>query len=250
MRVGLAEALKSNGVILRSDAVLECITDKEGTKQIGLSDLTVLEVDLVLIATGRTAKAAGLDPNAAGVQVSATGEVLVNEHLATSVPHIYAIGDVTDRLNLTPVATGEGNALADRRFGSIPRKTSLENVPTAVFSIPPIGTVGLTKSEAALRGPGNIFVTKFTPERHQITGCNRYTIVKLVVDATNDRVLRAHMIGEDAPEIVQGLVIAIRANTTKGEFDRTFGIHPTAAEEFVTLRTPTRVSNAAYLEKI
>jgi len=148
---------------------------------------------------------------------------------------------VTDRLNLTPVATAEGHALADTLFGGKPRTVSLENVPTAVFSIPPIGTVGLTEAEAARRGPAKIFLTRFTPMRHNLSGRSRKSIMKLIVDAKTDKILGAHMLGEDAPEILQGIGVAVTAGATKIDFDRTIGIHPTAAEEFVTLRTQTRV---------
>ena len=242
MRVGLAEALTSNGVLLHFDTTPVSITAEGEHKLVTLSDMSALEVDLVFFATGRAANTAGLGLDAAGVQTGPKGEIPVDDGLVSSVPHIYAIGDVTDRLNLTPVATAEGHALADSLFGNNPRKVSLQNVATAVFSIPPIATVGLTEAEAAERGEVKIFVTKFTPMRHQITGRNRRTMMKLVVDAATDKVLGAHMLGEDAPEIIQGIAIAIHCGATKGDFDRTIGIHPTAAEEFVTLRTQTRVT--------
>ncbi|MDE8343781.1 MAG: FAD-dependent oxidoreductase, partial [Acidocella sp.] len=181
----------------------------------------------------------GLNLAAAGVKTKPSGAVIVDDNLATSAPHIYAIGDVTDRLNLTPVATAEGHAVADTLFGHKPRQVSLANVPTAVFSIPPIGTVGITEEHAPVGS--KIFVTKFKPMRHQISGRQRFTLMKLVVDGVTDKVLGVHMLGEDAPEIVQGLAVAVIAGATKADFDRTIGIHPTAAEEFVTLRTQTRV---------
>ena len=242
MRVGLAEALTTNGIVLHCDTTPVSITSDGETKQLALSDLTVLDVDLVFFATGRVANTAGLGLEAAGIKTGPNGEILVDETLTSSVPHVYAIGDVTDRLNLTPVATAEGHALADSLFGNNPRTVSLQNVPTAVFSIPPISTVGLSETEAAAKGEVKIFITRFTPMRHSITGRPRRTIMKLVVDAASDKVLGAHMLGEDAPEIVQGLAIAIHCGATKADFDRTIGIHPTAAEEFVTLRTQTRVS--------
>jgi glutathione reductase (NADPH) len=244
IRLGLAEALTANGVILHPDVMPESISEDGDAKALALSDLSVLTVDTVFFATGRAPNIKGLGLEAAGVKTGKLGEILVDETLASSVPHIYAIGDVTDRLNLTPVATAEGHAVADSLFGNKPRKISLENVPTAVFSIPPIGTVGLTEAEAALRGPANIFVTKFTPMRHQISGRERKTLMKLVVDAATDKVIGAHMLGEDAAEILQGLAVAVMAGATKADFDRTIGIHPTAAEEFVTLRTQTRVVGA------
>ncbi len=132
-----------------------------------------------------------------------------------------------------------------RLFGGRPRQISLRNIPTAVFTTPPIATVGLTEAEAVLRGPVDIYVTRFTPMRHTISGRARRTMMKLVVDQASQVVLGAHMLGEDAPEIMQGLAIAITCGATKADFDRTIGIHPTAAEEFVTLRTRTRVAGIA-----
>jgi glutathione reductase (NADPH) len=241
LRIGLAEELAANGVILHPDTVPKSVKAIGDAKHIALSDLEVLEVDLVFFATGRVPNVTGLGLEKAGVKVGPNGAIVVDEDLKTSVPNIYAIGDVTDRLNLTPVATAEGHAVADTLFGNKPRKISLQNVPTAVFSIPPIGTVGLTEAEAAARGPAKIFLTRFTPMRHQITGRTRKTIMKLIVDLATDKVIGAHMLGEDAAEICQGLGIAIQAGATKADFDRTIGIHPTAAEEFVTLRTQTRI---------
>jgi glutathione reductase (NADPH) len=171
--------------------------------------------------------------------------VTVDAHLRTTQPNIYAIGDVTDRLNLTPVATAEGHALADSLFGHLSRSISLQNVPTSVFTTPPLATVGLTEEQAAAHGPVDVYVSRFTPMRHTISGRGRKSVMKLVVDQATHKVLGAHMLGEDAPEIMQGLAIAIVMGATKQDFDRTIGIHPTAAEEFVTMRTRTRVAGVA-----
>ncbi len=241
MRVGLAEAMQAQGIVLHPDTIPKSITAEGDVRHLSLSDLTVLEVDLVFFATGRAPNLMGLNLEAAGVSTNDKGAITVDETMATSVPHIYAIGDVTDRLNLTPVATAEGHAVADTLFGNNPRKVTLENVATAVFSIPPIATVGLTEVQAGARGPARIFLTRFTPMRHQISGRTRKTLMKLIVDKETDKILGAHMLGEDAPEIMQGISIAINCGATKADFDRTIGIHPTAAEEFVTLRTQTRV---------
>jgi glutathione reductase (NADPH) len=241
LRVGLAEAMAANGVLLHPDTVPTSVVRENGAYRLALSDLTTLDVDLVFFATGRAPNIKGLGLEKIGVETGRLGEILVDKTLATSVPHIYAIGDVTDRLNLTPVATAEGHAVADSLFGNKPRTVSLDNVATAVFSIPPIGTVGMTEAEAAKQGPAKIFLTRFTPMRHNISGRARKTMMKLIVDQATDKILGAHMLGEDAPEILQGLAIAITAGATKADFDRTIGIHPTAAEEFVTLRTQTRV---------
>ena len=169
----------------------------------------------------------------------------VDQHLRTSQPHIYAMGDVTDRLNLTPVAIAEGHALADTLFGKNPRDVSLHNVPTAVSPRRRSRPFGLTEEQAAERGPIDVFVSKFTPMRHTLSGRARRSMLKLVVDQANQKVVGAHMLGEDAPEIMQGLAIAVMMGATKADFDRTIGIHPTAAEEFVTLRTRTRVGGVA-----
>jgi glutathione reductase (NADPH) len=143
-------------------------------------------------------------------------------------------------LNLTPVATAQGHALADTLFGNKPRRASLKNVPTAVFTIPPAATVGLTEDEAAAQGPVDIYLTRFTPMRHTISKTPRKTLMKLVVDRATQKVVGAHMLGDDAPEMMQGIAIAIVAGATKQDFDATIGIHPTAAEEFVTLRSMAR----------
>ena len=242
LRLCLANELAANKVVLHPDCVPTSIALEDGKQSLALSDLSMLDVDAVFFATGRAPNTKGLNLEAAGVETGEAGEVKINEDFATNVPHIYALGDVTDRLNLTPVATAEGHALADTLFGGKERKVSLENVPTAVFSIPPIATVGITEAEAAKRPEGaRIFLTRFTPMRHAISGRKRQTLMKLIVDAKTDKVLGAHMLGEDAPEIMQGLAVAIITGATKADFDRTIGIHPTAAEEFVTLRTQTRV---------
>ncbi len=239
LRLGLAEALAANNVILHPNITPESVAAEGDARRLALSDLSVLETDMVFFATGRAPNTAGLGLEAAGVKTGPQGEVCVDATLASSVPHIYAIGDVTDRLNLTPVATAEGHALADSLFGNKPRIVSLANVPTAVFSIPPIATVGITEAEAPEHA--KIFITNFTPMRHNITGRVRKTMMKLIVEAETDKVLGIHMLGEDAPEIIQGLAVAMMAGATKADFDRTIGIHPTAAEEFVVLRTQTRV---------
>ena len=199
-----------------------------------------LHADLVFFATGRRPATAGLGLDKVGVATGENGAVTVDAHLSTTQPHIYAMGDVTDRVNLTPVATAEGHALADTLFGGRPRTISLHNVPSAVFSTPPIATVGLSEEKAAAHGPVDVYVTKFTPMRHTLTGRTRKTMMKLVVDQATQKVVGAHMLGEDAPEIIQGIAIALVMGATKADFDRTIGIHPTAAEEFVTLRTRTR----------
>jgi glutathione reductase (NADPH) len=245
MREATAEALTAQGITLHPGCTPRSLELDGDTKILTLSNGTRLTTELVFSALGRAPATARLGLDKAGVATTAAGAVIVDAHLRTSQPHIYAIGDVTDRLNLTPVATAEGHALADTLFGKHPRSISLQNVPTAVFTTPPFATVGLTEEQAAAHGPVDIYLSKFTPMRHTLTGRARKSVMKLVVDQATQKVLGAHMLGEDAPEIMQGLAIAIVMGATKADFDRTIGIHPTAAEEFVTLRTRTRVAGAA-----
>lgn len=195
----------------------------------------------MLFATGREPNTHGLNLAAAGVDCTANGAIEVDDDHRTTAPHIWAIGDVTDKLNLTPMATAVGHALADTLFGNRPRSASYANVPTAVFTSPPIGTVGLTEADAAVLGPVDVYVSRFTPMRHTISGrTGRKTLMKLVVCQRTRKILGAHMLGEDSAEIMQGIGIAVVMGATKEDFDRTIGIHPTAAEEFVTMRTRTR----------
>lgn len=241
LRAALAEALADAGIRLYPEAAITEINPEGDARRIRLSQGEELCVDAVLLATGRAPNVEGLGLADAGVAVGENGAVRIDHEWRTSQPHIYAIGDVTDRLNLTPVATAEGHMLAERLFGRGERAWNFTQVPTAVFSIPPLATVGLTEEEAAARGPTEIFLTRFTPMRHTLSGRKRFTLMKLVVDHASQRVLGAHMLGEDAPEIMQGIAIALGMGARKADFDRTVGIHPTAAEEFVTLRTRTRL---------
>jgi glutathione reductase (NADPH) len=245
MREGLAEALTAQGVNLYPSCHPHKL-EADGDKRIfTYGDNQTLTADAMFFATGRKPNTAYLGLHKAGVNLDYKGAVIVSSKMQTSREHIYAIGDVTDQINLTPVATAEGHALADSLFGGNPREISLRNVPSAVFSTPPIASVGLTEAEAAAIGPVDVYVSKFTPLRHNLSGRDRKTTMKLIVDQATQKVVGAHMLGEDAPEIVQGIAIAVVMGATKQDFDRTIGIHPTAAEEFVTLRTRTRVAGVA-----
>jgi glutathione reductase (NADPH) len=245
LRESLVEALGAQGVALHPGCRPVKIEADGDERVLTLAEGRTLRTDLVFFATGRAPATKGLGLDKAGVTTNDAGAVAVDQHLRTSRHHIYAMGDVTDRLNLTPVAIAEGHAIADTLFGNNPRDVSLQNVPTAVFSTPPIATVGLTEEQAAERGPIDVFVSKFTPMRHTLSGRARRSMLKLVVDQATQKVVGAHMLGEDAPEIMQGLAIAVMMGATKADFDRTIGIHPTAAEEFVTLRTRTRMAGVA-----
>ena len=241
IRAAAAESLTQNGIVLNPDVSPTRIGRVDDHLMVNLSNGFMKEADAVFFCTGRVPYTHGLGLGHAGIAVGPDGAIKVDEEHRTSVPHIYAIGDVIDRVNLTPMATAVGHALADTLFGNNPRKASYHNVPTAVFMTPPIATVGMTEAEAAAQGPVDVYVTRFTPMRHTITKREgRRTLMKLVVCQQTQRVLGAHMLGEDSAEIMQGIGIAVGMGATKQDFDRTIGIHPTAAEEFVTLRTRTR----------
>jgi glutathione reductase (NADPH) len=205
--------------------------------QVTYADGSVQEVDLVMFATGRKPNTAGLGLKGAGVKLAADGAVVVDAYSKSSVDSIHAIGDVTNRLNLTPVATAEGMALAKTLFRGEPTAMDHDNVPTAVFSNPNVAAVGLSEERAReCCGRVDIYRTAFRALKLTLGAHAERTFMKLVVDAASQRVLGAHMIGPDAGEILQGLAIAVKLGATKAQFDATIGIHPTAAEEFVTMR--------------
>jgi glutathione reductase (NADPH) len=199
-----------------------------------------IETDLVMYATGRRPNTKAMGLGELGVRINEAGAVVVDEWQRSSVSNIYAIGDVTDHINLTPVAIAEGRAIAETLFNDNPTKMDHANVPSAVFSQPPIGSVGLTEERArAEYGEVDVYMARFRPMKNTLSGREERTMMKLVVDARSDRVVGCHMLGPDAPEIVQGLAIAIKSGATKQMFDQTVGIHPSAAEEFVTMREKT-----------
>ena len=205
-----------------------------------------LEVDAVMFATGRVPATSGLGLEAAGVALDTQGAVVVDEYSTTSVPGIHAVGDVTNRLALTPVAIREGAALATTLFGGRRVAVDHHGVPHAVFSQPPIGAVGLSEQAAlAAFGSLEVYAATFRPLKHTLSGREERTLVKLVVDAASQRVVGAHMVGPDAPEIIQGIAIAVKAGLTKEQFDATVALHPTAAEEFVTLREKREVRSGS-----
>ena len=190
-----------------------------------------------MYATGRSPNTKGIGLEAAGVELAANGAVKVDEWSRSSVPSIWAIGDVTDRIQLTPVALAEGQAFAETEFNGNPIRPDHDDVPSAVFSQPPIGTVGLSEEAAARKyGALDVYVSGFRPMKYTLTHNTERGFMKLIVDSASQRVVGAHMLGLDAPEIIQGVAIAVRMGATKRDFDRTIGIHPTAAEEFVTMR--------------
>jgi glutathione reductase (NADPH) len=245
IRESMAEALLAQGIILHPERMPKKLEAEGDRRILTLDDGQTLVTDTVFFATGRRANVRGLGLESTGVALNAKNAIKIDDQLRTTQPHIYAMGDVTDRVNLTPVATAEGHALADSLFGNNPRTVSLRNIPSAVFTTPPVATVGLTEEQACVLGPVDIYLTRFTPMRHNLSGRGRKSMMKLVVDKATQKVIGVHMLGEDAPEIIQGIAIAVVMGATKADFDRTIGIHPTAAEEFVTLRTRTRTTDLA-----
>jgi len=236
VRVTLAQELRQRGLSIRTGTEIARI-EKRGSSFIAYTRTgDEISADVILYATGRKPNTRGLGLEEIGIELNDEGAVPVDEWQRTAVPHIYGVGDVTDRLNLTPVAIAEGRAIAETLFNNNPMTVDHANVATAVFSQPPVGCVGLTEREARQKHRVDVYRTRFRPMKHTISGREERTMMKLVVDRETDRVLGCHMVGADAPEITQGLAIALKCGATKKQFDQTIGIHPTAAEEFVTMR--------------
>lgn len=233
----LAHEMKKRGIELHMGRLAVKIEKEESAYATFLDDGTVLRSDLVMCATGRTPNTKGLGLHLLGIEATPAGAIAVDEHSATAVPGVYAIGDVTDRMALTPVAIAEGVALARTLFGKEPTAVDYTNVPTAVFGHPPLAGVGLTEADArASHGAVDIYVSRFRPMKHTLSGRDERTFMKIIADRRTQRVLGCHMVGPDAPEIIQGLAVALKCGATKADFDATIGVHPTAAEEFVTMR--------------
>jgi glutathione reductase (NADPH) len=222
---------------LRVNADVAAIEKNASDYTVTLRDGSTMEVECVMFATGRWPSTRGLGLDKAGVKLGENGEVVVNEYSQSSVPNIYAVGDVTDRVNLTPVAIREGHAFADTMFGGKPKSLDHEQIPTAVFSTPEVATVGLPEHVACERYPKlDVYRARFRPLKHTLSGRDELVIMKLLVDAESDKVVGCHMLGPDAAEIVQMAAIALRMGATKADFDATVALHPSIAEEFVTLR--------------
>jgi glutathione reductase (NADPH) len=238
IRTTLAQEMRKHGIDLRFKVDIAKIAKVGATLTATLTDGSSLEADLILYATGRLSKTPNVGLENAGVKLKANGAVQVDEYSRSNVESIYAIGDCTDRMMLTPVAIAEGMAVSNTLFNDKPTKPGYLNVPTAVFSTPTCATVGLTEQQARERNYRiDIYRASFKPLKHTLTGRDERTMMKLVVDQASDRVLGCHMVGADAGEIVQGLAVALNCGATKAQFDATVGVHPTAAEEFVTMRT-------------
>lgn len=235
----VAAEMRKKGVDLRTRSEVGRI-ERDGERlRVSLRDGSVQLADHVLFATGRVPNTAGLGLAEAGVRLADNGAVLVDAHYGSSVPGIHAVGDVIDRVHLTPVALAEAMALVDHLYGESRRAVDYALIPTAVFTHPSVGTVGLSEAQARERlGAVRIFRSEFKALKHTLSGSTERTLMKLVVDAQTDRVVGLHMVGAEAGETIQGFAVALKAGATKAQFDATIGIHPTAAEEFVTMREP------------
>jgi len=239
IRSTLADEMTKRGIDLRFNSLVERIECAGDRYAVTMNSGEVIEADELLCAIGRVPNTAGLGLEEIGVDLTDRGAIVVDDNLESSVSGIYAIGDCIDRVALTPVALAEGMAIAEALFNDNPTVVDYTNIPSAVFSQPNIGTVGLTEAEARADGfDVEIYRSTFRPMVHTMSGRNEKTMMKLVVDRKSDRVLGIHMVGPEAGEIIQGMAVALKAGATKATFDSTIGIHPTAAEEFVTMRTP------------
>ena len=238
-RMFVAQEMRKKGIDLRFNADVSAITKNRHGLTIALNDGTSIDCDTVMYATGRRPLTANLGLEACRVDLDPNGAIIVNKRYQTTVESIYAIGDVTDRINLTPVALAEGMSLAWDLFSPDEKRVNYEYVPVAVFSQPNLGTVGYTETQAREKfGNVTVYRSTFTALKHTLSGSDEKTLMKLIVDDASDRVVGVHMVGSDAGETIQGIAIALKAGATKAIFDRTIGIHPTAAEEFVTMREP------------
>lgn len=236
VRTFLGEQMEKKGVRILREAVVAAIDATNEGYTVRLADGRANETDLVIYATGRSPNTLGIGLKEAGVALNYKHAVIVDEWSRSSLPSVYAVGDCTDRKNLTPVAIAEGHAFADTQFNNRPRTVDYRDIPSAVFSQPPVGTVGLSEDEACEVATADVYLSRFRPMKHTLSGRDEQTLIKVIVDTATDRVLGCHMVGMDAAEIAQGLAIALKCGATKAQFDATIGIHPTAAEEFVTLR--------------
>jgi len=245
VRDTLAAEMGHKGVNVRLNTSVSTVERNADGFRLKLEDGEECRVDQLMYATGRVPNVMDLGVDAAGIEMHPGGWIPVDEYSRTNVPNIFAVGDVTHRIELTPVATHEGQAFAESEFGGRDRTIDHEFVPSAVFSQPPVATVGFAEHEAAEHyGELEVYRSHFRPLKHTLTGRNEHTMMKLVVQAATGRVVGLHVVGMDAPEIVQGFAIAVKFGMTKDQFDATIGIHPTAAEELVTMRRKVELATA------
>lgn len=235
----LIQEMTNKGINFRFNTNVDRIKRSENSFIVHTIDGEEIATDLVMYATGRVPNTNGLGLEALGVELDDVGAIKVNEDYQSTVPSIYALGDVTNRVSLTPVATAEGMALVNKLYVHGADRMDYDNIPTAVFSQPNIATVGLNEDDARLKYTDiDIYKTTFKPMKNTLSGSSEKTLMKMIVVRSTDKVIGMHMVGPDAGEIIQGMAVAIRAGATKAVFDSTIGIHPTAAEEFVTMRKP------------
>ncbi len=241
VRVHLAQEMRKRGIEIHVRTRIERIDGGPGGMTVRTTIGQEFSAGVVLAATGRKPNSGGLGLAEIGVRIDADGGILVDGFSRTSVPNVHAVGDVTNRVALTPVAIAEGRAFAETLFNDNPTDVSYANIPTAVFTTPPVGAVGLTEAQARrAHGAVDVYRTTFRPMKNTISGRDERILMKIVVDRASDRVLGCHMVGTDAPEIVQALAIAINVGATKRQFDRTIALHPSSAEEFVLMREPVK----------
>ncbi|WP_417790099.1 glutathione-disulfide reductase [Terasakiella pusilla] len=237
LRTQLEAEMTKRGINILPHTTIEAIEKNGDSYTLTLGNGDTMETGAIMYATGRAPKTQGLGLEQAGVKTAANGAIVVDENFRTNVDSIFAIGDVIDRVALTPVALAEGMALVNYLFGPETKAVDYENIPSAVFSQPPLGVVGLTEEEAVARyGEVDVYTSGFKAMKHTLSGRDERTFMKLIVDPKTDKVIGAHMMGPDAAEIMQGIGIAMKCGATKAQFDATIGIHPSAAEEFVTMR--------------
>jgi len=248
IRSHLTTEMSKRGVAIRAGVQVAAIEKSAAGYRLATEAGEIIETDLVMYATGRVPNTAGMGLERVGVTLNKRGAVAVDEWQQTTVPSIFAVGDCTDRISLTPVAIAEGRAVAETLFNRNPIRMDHHNVPSAVFSQPPVGSVGLSEEAANAIAPCDVYRAVFRPMKHTLSGRDEKTMMKLVVDRTSGTVLGAHMVGADAPEIVQGLAIGVKAGLTKAQWDRAVAIHPTAAEEFVLMREPVKQAAARAAE--
>lgn len=240
VRTTLTDELGKKGIDLKLQTEVVHIVKTDTGVQVHLNDGEVLETGQILFATGRKPLSDDLGLGTVGVERGPDGAIVVDAYSRTTAEGIHAIGDVTNRLNLTPMAIAEGMALASTLFNDVPIQPQYANVPTAVFSQPPVATVGLTEDQARTEyADVDVYRSAFRPMRHSLSGSDERTLMKMVVDAQTDRVLGLHMVGLDAGEMIQGFGVALQCGATKTQFDATVGVHPTSSEEFVTMREKT-----------
>jgi len=233
----LGREMSAKGIDIRFERNVTGIEKQAEGLQVSMDDGSELTVDCVMYATGRVPNSKGLNLLNTGIEVRADGSIAVNEYSQTSVENIFAVGDITNRVNLTPVAIHEGHAFADSEFGGQSRMVDHEFIPSAVFTQPQVGTVGYSEARARQHyGELDVFISEFKPMKHTLSGRDSMMMMKLIVERAGQKVVGLHIVGEDAPEIAQGFAVAVKSGLKKEQFDATVGIHPTAAEELVTMR--------------